>query len=118
MPSAEVHPTGISKFNTFLQLVLLGATTALPVAGPAIDSVLQNLSSGDVGIDGTMTAAQILIAGTTIWSGASYLYTKRAVKILGADMTEARKMNILVRGRMIIGGSFLACAGLALLLES
>jgi len=39
LPSAEVHPTGVSKFNTFLQLVLIGATTALPVA-PGVTGLL------------------------------------------------------------------------------
>lgn len=32
LPSAEVHPTTISKYNTFLQLALIGLTTAAPVA--------------------------------------------------------------------------------------
>ncbi|RBQ85745.1 hypothetical protein VDGD_06296 [Verticillium dahliae] len=31
LPSAEVHPTAISKYNTFLQLALIGLTTAAPV---------------------------------------------------------------------------------------
>ena len=31
LPSAEVHPTTISKYNTALQLALIGTTTALPL---------------------------------------------------------------------------------------
>ena len=31
LPSAEVHPTTISKYNTFLQLALMGLTTMAPV---------------------------------------------------------------------------------------
>lgn len=31
LPSAEVHPTTISKYNTALQLALIGATTATPL---------------------------------------------------------------------------------------
>jgi cardiolipin synthase len=31
LPSAEVHPTTISKYNTALQLALIGAMTALPL---------------------------------------------------------------------------------------
>ena len=31
LPSAEVHPTTVSKYNTFLQLVLLGSATAFPL---------------------------------------------------------------------------------------
>lgn len=33
LPSAEVRPTTISKYNTFLQLALVGLTTAAPVLG-------------------------------------------------------------------------------------
>lgn len=36
LPSAEVHPTTISKYNTFLQLALMGFTTMAPLV-PAID---------------------------------------------------------------------------------
>ncbi|KAF2143066.1 uncharacterized protein K452DRAFT_286695 [Aplosporella prunicola CBS 121167] len=39
LPSAEVHPTTISKWNTFLQLALIGLTLSFPLlaiaAGPA-----------------------------------------------------------------------------------
>ncbi|ROW12107.1 hypothetical protein VMCG_00049 [Cytospora schulzeri] len=35
LPSAEVHPTTISKYNTFLQLALMGLTTTAPVV-PAL----------------------------------------------------------------------------------
>ena len=31
LPSAEVHPTQISKYNTFLQVGLIGLTVAAPV---------------------------------------------------------------------------------------
>jgi cardiolipin synthase len=31
LPSAEVRPTTISKYNTALQLALIGGTTALPL---------------------------------------------------------------------------------------
>ncbi len=31
LPSAEVRPTTISKYNTFLQLALVGVTTAAPL---------------------------------------------------------------------------------------
>lgn len=88
----------------------------LPVAGPAVDAFLANVTSGSLGINGAMTAAQYIVATTTVWSGASYLYTKNAVKILGATSHED-KMRILTRGRLIIAASFLGCAGLATALE-
>ncbi|KAJ3463898.1 hypothetical protein MRS44_008684 [Fusarium solani] len=68
LPSAEVRPTTISKYNTFLQLALVGATTAAPLVGTDLTPAL--------------TIMQYVVAGTTIWSGASYIYTKDAVKIL------------------------------------
>ncbi|KAI9762294.1 MAG: hypothetical protein M4579_000442 [Chaenotheca gracillima] len=71
LPSAEVHPTTISKINTALQLALIGACTAQP------------LITADIA--NAMTAAQYLVATTTVWSGASYIYTKDAVKILSRE---------------------------------
>lgn len=40
LPSAEVKPTGVSKFNTFLQLVLVGTGMSLPVAPEALVAAL------------------------------------------------------------------------------
>ncbi|MCJ1368015.1 hypothetical protein MMC16_007153 [Acarospora aff. strigata] len=71
LPSAEVRPTTISKLNTALQLALIGGTTAMPLLS--------------VDVQGAMTAMQYLVATTTIWSGASYIYTKDAVKILSEN---------------------------------
>ncbi|KAF3770303.1 hypothetical protein M406DRAFT_245160, partial [Cryphonectria parasitica EP155] len=77
LPSAEVHPTTISKYNTFLQLALMGCTTLsplLPIMG------------------GTpLTLMQYTVAVTTIWSGASYIYSKDAVKILSQKDTKERE---------------------------
>ncbi|KAJ9117960.1 hypothetical protein QFC20_000241 [Naganishia adeliensis] len=69
IPSAEVRPTQISKYNTALQLVLMGTTTISP------------LITG-VDISGPLQALQWTVAGTTIWSGLSYIGSKDAVKIL------------------------------------
>ncbi|KAK4137313.1 hypothetical protein BT67DRAFT_438569 [Trichocladium antarcticum] len=69
LPSAEVRPTLISKVNTALQLGLVGLTTAAPVI-PALDM------AAPLGV------MQYVVAATTIWSGASYIYSKDAVKIL------------------------------------
>ncbi|KAJ4022215.1 hypothetical protein NW752_000582 [Fusarium irregulare] len=68
LPSAEVRPTTISKYNTFLQLALVGVTTAAPIITADLTSAL--------------TIMQYVVSATTIWSGASYIYTKDAVKIL------------------------------------
>lgn len=73
LPSAEVHPTTISKYNTFLQVGLIGLTTAAPVI--AVD------------LAPTLNIMQYVVAATTVWSGASYVYSKDAVKILNKDTT-------------------------------
>ncbi|WWD17667.1 hypothetical protein CI109_102108 [Kwoniella shandongensis] len=67
MPSAEVKPTQISKINTLLQLILMGVTTVSPLLSFSIAAPLQ--------------ALQWTVAGTTIWSGFSYV-GKAGVKIL------------------------------------
>ncbi|TQN72644.1 Global transcription regulator sge1 [Colletotrichum shisoi] len=77
LPSAEVRPTTISKYNTFLQLVLIGMTTAAPVFSYDISTPL--------------TIMQYIVATTTVWSGASYIYTKDAVKILTSPKTPPTK---------------------------
>lgn len=68
IPSAEVRPTTISKFNTAAQLALMFATTVAPIA-PAYLSVY-------------LPEMQLLVAVTTIWSGLSYVFSKDAVRIL------------------------------------
>ncbi len=67
LPSAEVHPTGISKVNTALQLALVGMATAEPLV---------------LGLDGVVHWSGYVVACTTVWSGLSYVYTKDAVTIL------------------------------------
>lgn len=102
IPSAEVHPTQVSKYNTFLQLILIGATTALPLA----PQTLLGLN-----VNGAVTTMQYVVAATTLWSGASYTWLKDAVVILGKDEELKKKQGF--RGRMIIGvsfGSFIALA--------
>ncbi|ORX33464.1 CDP-alcohol phosphatidyltransferase-domain-containing protein [Kockovaella imperatae] len=68
IPSAEVKPTQISKINTALQLLLMGVTTVSPLIHLPLGTPL--------------TLLQWTVAGTTIWSGFSYL-GRSGVKILG-----------------------------------
>ncbi|EAW08670.1 cardiolipin synthase [Aspergillus clavatus NRRL 1] len=82
LPSAEVKPTGISKVNTALQLLLVGSAIALPVVPEAVLDAW-NLREG-------MTALQYLVAATTIWSGLSYVFSKDAVKILTKEEIQRR----------------------------
>ena len=73
LPSAEVHPTQVSKINTGLQLALVGAYTIKPILNFDI--------SGLLGLEG----ASYLVACTTIYSGLSYIWDKDAVKIIKQD---------------------------------
>lgn len=107
IPSAEVHPTQVSKYNTFLQLILIGATTALPLAPQILLGV---------DVNSAVTTMQYVVAATTLWSGASYTWLKDAVVILGEDEELKKKQGF--RGRMIIAASFGSFVGLAALLGS
>ncbi|KAJ2986834.1 hypothetical protein NUW54_g9611 [Trametes sanguinea] len=70
IPSAEVHPTGISKVNTALQLLLMGTTTISPIL--PFDIALP------------LHALQWIVACTTIWSGASYVFAKDGFRVVSA----------------------------------
>lgn len=73
IPSTEVKPSMVSKFNTVLQILLLGGTLSSSILGFPSDSVpLQTL--------------HWLVAGTTIWSGLSYIkHHREYVKYLLND---------------------------------
>ncbi|KAI0022075.1 hypothetical protein F4780DRAFT_735475 [Xylariomycetidae sp. FL0641] len=77
LPSAEVRPTTISKYNTFLQLGLMGATITAPVLTADVSTAL--------------TAFQYLVATTTVWSGLSYVFSKDAVRILSENKENKEK---------------------------
>ncbi|KAJ1975247.1 hypothetical protein H4R35_003229 [Dimargaris xerosporica] len=68
LPSAEVHPTFISKVNTACQLALMMATLASPLVGMVESTPL--------------LALQYTVAATTVASGLSYVFSKTAVRIL------------------------------------
>ncbi|KAJ5715154.1 CDP-alcohol phosphatidyltransferase [Penicillium malachiteum] len=82
LPSAEVKPTEISKINTALQLVLVGSAIGLPVLPEAFISAWH--------LQEAMTGFQYLVAGTTLWSGLSYVFSKNAVKILSNEEIQKR----------------------------
>jgi cardiolipin synthase (CMP-forming) len=82
LPSAEVRPTEISKVNTFLQLLLVGAGMAMPVLPGSLVEAWRLAAAFD--------AFQYVVAATTVWSGASYAYSKNAFKILSQREIEER----------------------------
>jgi len=108
LPSAEVHPTTVSKYNTFLQLILIGSTLVLPVI---TDNMLPGMWTSDEAHH-AVRGLQYIVAGTTLWSGASYVWRKDVVRILGTD--DALKKKQGYRGRIIIGLSYAAFFALAL----
>ncbi|KAG0144796.1 hypothetical protein CROQUDRAFT_659471 [Cronartium quercuum f. sp. fusiforme G11] len=68
LPSAEVKPTQISKYNTFLQLSLVGLTTVAPIVPLDISTPLSIL--------------QWTVAFTTFTSGLSYVFSKDAIRYI------------------------------------
>ncbi|CAO2649493.1 Nn.00g068780.m01.CDS01 [Neocucurbitaria sp. VM-36] len=120
LPSAEVHPTTISKFNTFLQLSLLGTLlctnllhdpSATSSAAGGLLMSIQEVLGGEEGVKTMVQAMSAIVASTTIYSGLEYTWSKKAVVILGGDEALKRKQGF--RGRMIMAsgfGSFIALA--------
>jgi cardiolipin synthase (CMP-forming) len=88
LPSAEVHPTEISKINTFLQLLLVGNAMLLPVLPEAL---VQGWN-----LWGVMEGWMGLVGGTTIWSGLSYIGNKDAVKILTREEGKQKPLDVKV----------------------
>lgn len=76
IPSAEVHPTTISKYNTFLQMIYLGCSLINPVF---IDSFSPETAST---LTSLLTYLGYTTATTTVLSGLSYVFSSKAVKIL------------------------------------
>ncbi|KAJ2598630.1 hypothetical protein H4R99_004027 [Coemansia sp. RSA 1722] len=66
IPSVEVRPTAVSKWNTALQLVLMSATLVAPVCGVPADWP-------------ALVALQWATGATTVVSGLGYLVSKDAV---------------------------------------
>jgi cardiolipin synthase len=109
LPSAEVHPTSVSKFNTALQLVVIGAALTVPALSNDLLAPI-GLTTDQLG--SALIGMSYVVAGTTLWSGGSYVWRKDVVKILGDD--EALKKKQGFRGRAILGvslASFVILAG-------
>ncbi|KAH9458202.1 hypothetical protein KEM48_013566 [Puccinia striiformis f. sp. tritici PST-130] len=68
LPSAQVTPTQISKYNTFLQLILVGLTTINPIIPMDIQT--------------PMTILQWTVATSTITSGLSYIFSRNAIRYI------------------------------------
>ncbi|PWN32503.1 uncharacterized protein FA14DRAFT_161911 [Meira miltonrushii] len=112
LPSAKVKPTQISKYNTFLQIILVGICTllasmsdpwrtwwsereglwedksTLPV-GEGRESTTENILTNEKRDQWGNLAKKVwhsfmlLVATTTAWSGASYMFGTGAVQNVG-----------------------------------
>ncbi|KAA8906917.1 hypothetical protein TRICI_005036 [Trichomonascus ciferrii] len=76
LPSAEVHPTQISKYNTFLQMLYLGTSLMYPAVYASLDPQVADLASSG------LTALGYIVTTTTVLSGLSYVFSTNAVKIV------------------------------------
>jgi cardiolipin synthase (CMP-forming) len=81
---------------------------------PAVPTIQTSPENAKL-VDDWMTRFQVVVAGTTLWSGLSYVWNRNAVTILGPD--EALKQKQGRRGRMIVGSVYgvviVLAAGLA-----
>ncbi len=78
--TVEVHPVMVSKINTALQMVYLGTM----MVEPFVMAYLGNnygVEATDLFLSG-IKYFEYTVATTTIWSGLTYLLSRRAVKIL------------------------------------
>ena len=84
-PSAEVKPTQISKWNTFLQMIYLGTGVIVLIAGEDEEEQKEGEEEDSLAHKRLLTAFSWLgyiVGGTTVLSGASYMFSKNAVKFL------------------------------------
>ncbi|KAG5359997.1 putative CDP-alcohol phosphatidyltransferase class-I family protein [Yarrowia sp. C11] len=87
IPSAEVNPTTISKYNTAFQMLYIGLVMSKPIFATFAD-----MAAFDVG----MVYYGYFVGATTFLSGLSYVFSKTAVKILPypkAMVFEGKKMS-------------------------
>lgn len=76
IPSAEVHPTTISKYNTAFQMLYIGGGVLYPVLLNQIDPSYVAL------LETAYTGFGYFVGLTTVLSGLSYVFSKDAVRIL------------------------------------
>ncbi|KAE9975195.1 hypothetical protein EG328_003419 [Venturia inaequalis] len=107
--------------DKFLMTVLVGCLAAKGALPRLIGSMVTLPVLTDAVLPGAWTATdmqsivqgfQYVVASTTLWSGASYLWRKDAVQILGTDEALKRKQGF--RGRAALGISFAAFLALSM----
>ena len=81
LPSAEVKPTEISKWNTFFQLGLIGATM-LDLAMGGFPATGVEIMGYPISGTNALELSWWIVGGTTIWSGLSYVGGRKGLRIL------------------------------------
>ncbi|AET41363.1 cardiolipin synthase Ecym_8067 [Eremothecium cymbalariae DBVPG len=81
-PSAEVKPTVISKWNTFLQMIYLGWGLLLMMLNSQDEDGTSEKTHNWPWVHEGFTYFGYLVGVTTLWSGCSYIFSKNAVKYL------------------------------------
>lgn len=74
LPTVAVTPTRLSKFNTFLQLLLMGVLTVVPL--------LPDDMQTHPHLTRTVALLEYTVAATTLWTGLDYAFSRRAVRYL------------------------------------
>ena len=118
LPSAEVHPTYMSKVNTLLQFALLFAAVTATWFWNTDYGWYLRFERPDVTTQTHVLwrASQNIVGCTTLYSGLSYLWTKNAVTF--KSLSGARAMQIVINGRIVLGTSFLICLLVSFLLDA
>ncbi|SCU81288.1 LAME_0B06370g1_1 [Lachancea meyersii CBS 8951] len=80
-PSAEVRPTQISKWNTFLQMIYLGWAVTMMIYQKTSEEETEAEKNTSI-LWRAFEYMGYLVGTTTILSGTSYIFNKNAVKYL------------------------------------
>lgn len=74
LPSVQVEPTRISKYNTFLQLLLVGVLTVYPCLPESVQTHPHSTR--------TLHVLMGIVGITTVWTGFDYAFSRTAVRYL------------------------------------
>jgi cardiolipin synthase len=107
LPSAKVEPTQVSKYNTFLQIVLVAGCTLIAsfnenwrqwwntkqgLWDDKVESSVPAIATDKDWGDAAKKAwhgFMVIVSFTTIWSGSSYLFSSRGVQYLSKQAQKA-----------------------------
>lgn len=87
-PSAEVKPTQISKWNTFIQMMYVGIGVVLMIVNAQDlnedhpEEKRKQIRYFKESLESLFNVLGYVVGITTVWSGASYVFNKNAVRFL------------------------------------